>query len=141
MNIFTLLETLHIHFGLFFWYHMVKSNTKEDAFNYHLSSSRIQVERTFDTMYSMWGILWKPLSFTHTNNAVIEDTICRLHNFILEYKQSINANISINSHFDFIYDDIKRFLDTHYDDFIGIFGDETDPSTLNETISKITTID
>ena len=62
--------------------------TCEDDFNYFHSSSRITIECTFGEIDMRWGILWKPLCFTLKNNIRIIDSCFRLHNFIVNYRES-----------------------------------------------------
>ena len=64
-----------------------KPNTAEDIFNYHLSSSRINIECTFGDIDARWGIFWRPLKFPHQQHKFIMDLCTRLHNFIIEQSQ------------------------------------------------------
>ena len=65
-----------LHSFLMVPFDSVKPHTKEDTFNYHLSSSQIYVECTFGSMYSTWGILWRPRQFSIQDNVMVVDSIC-----------------------------------------------------------------
>ena len=41
-----------------------------------------------------WGILWRPLSFSLKNNIQIIDACLRLHNFIVNYRESL-GNVTV----------------------------------------------
>ena len=54
-------------------YDNAKPNTAEDIFNYHLLSSRINVECTFGDIDVCWGIFWRPLKFPLQQHKFIID--------------------------------------------------------------------
>jgi len=62
--------------------------TDEDNFNFFHSSSRISVECVFGEIDLRWGILWRPLCFNMKHNINTIDACLRLHNFIVDYRES-----------------------------------------------------
>lgn len=118
-------------------YDRAQPGSKEDSFNYQLSSSHIYVECAFGTMYTKWGILWKPLQFRLKHNVVVViDTICWLHNFLIDYEPDNNLQPSNST--DYIDEDMTRFLSKHDKDYIGIFCDEGNIShTKNFLLYKV----
>ena len=71
-------------------YDGAKGGSKEDDFNYHLSSCCIYVECTFGEIYKRWGILWRPLAFKLVHNIRIVDSLLHLHNFIIKFEMDNN---------------------------------------------------
>ena len=69
-------------------YDNAKPDSKEDAFNFYLSSNRIYVECAFGEIDRRWGIFWKPLSGLLVNHKYVIDSALRLHNFIVDYREN-----------------------------------------------------
>ena len=61
--------------------------SKEDSFNFFLSSCRIYVECCFGEIDRRWGVLWKPLVGKLKNHKHTIDACLRLHNFIVDYRE------------------------------------------------------
>ena len=61
--------------------------TSEDDFNCFYSSSKISIQCTSGEVDMRWGILWKPLGFTLSNNIQVIDKCIRLHNFIVDFRE------------------------------------------------------
>ena len=59
-----------------------------DNYNYYHSSSRISVECAFGEINNRWGILWKSLGYDLSTNTSIIDACLRLHNFIVNYRET-----------------------------------------------------
>ena len=106
-----------------------KAGTKEDAFNYHLSSCRIYVECAFGEMYKRWGILWRPLAFRLQHNMKIIDSVLRLHNYIIQYEMDNDIRTFDRNDDMFINMEMSRFFSANIDNFVGIF---TDDEVANE---------
>ena len=53
-----------------------------DAFNFFLSSSRINIECAFGELVRRWGILWRTLHFDLAKSQKIIQVCMLLHNFI-----------------------------------------------------------
>jgi hypothetical protein len=63
--------------------------SEEDAFNFYLSSARIKVECCFGEIDgTRWGIFWRPLSYSLKDNLSVIDAAMRLHNFIVDFRNS-----------------------------------------------------
>lgn len=70
----------------------------KDAFNYFMSStSRNVVERMFGQVYQRWGILWRPIRYPLRRAPMIILALFRLHNFLLDVKDSNDTMPSFNS--------------------------------------------
>ena len=76
-------------------YDNASPGSKEDAFNFYLSSNRIYVECAFGEIDRRWGIFWKPLQTSLTNHRYVIDAGLRLHNFIVDFR---NQNSVINQY-------------------------------------------
>ena len=63
-------------------------STSEDNYNFFHSSSRISVECAFGEIDLRWGILWRPLKFSLKHNLQVIDACLKLHNFIIDYRES-----------------------------------------------------
>jgi len=57
-----------------------------DAFNFYLSSCRINIECAFGELVMRWGIFWRTLQFGLKKNLKIVQVCMLLHNFILDHK-------------------------------------------------------
>jgi hypothetical protein len=69
-------------------------NSPEDAFNFWLSNSRIQIECTFGELVMRWGIFWRKLTFSIEQIGKIINAAMLLHNFLVderEAEQGLNA--------------------------------------------------
>ena len=73
-------------------YDNASPHSKEDAFNFYLSSNRIYVECAFGEIDRRWGIFWKPLQTSLTNHRYVIDAGLRLHNFIVEFRNDKNED-------------------------------------------------
>lgn len=60
------------------------TNSPEDAFNFWLSNSRIQIECAFGEIIMRWGIFWRKLKFPLAKSLVIIRTAAKLHNFLID---------------------------------------------------------
>ena len=69
-------------------------NTKEDAFNFFLSSNRITVECAFGEISRRWGILWKPLEGSLSRKVNVIDATLKLHNICVEYRLKNNTEFT-----------------------------------------------
>jgi len=107
--------------------------TAEDNFNYFHSSSRIVVECALGEIDLRWGILWRPLQFSLDLNCKIIDACMRLHNFIVDFRET-NLCVTESTALDreVFDDDCRRYLATHleqYEDGVydgGVYGGEHD---------------
>jgi len=104
-------------------YDNARHGSPEDAFNYHLSSSRIFIECAFGEIDARWGIFWSPLRFRLEQNINVIDAAMRLHNFIVMYdlQHDNRKNLSKCNEFE---EDILKFMAANSNEIVGIFGDE-----------------
>jgi hypothetical protein len=58
-------------------------SSRQEAFNYYLSSLQILVEQAFGVIVGRWGILWSPMRCT-LKKATRVVVVCKLHNFIID---------------------------------------------------------
>lgn len=70
------------------------AGSPEDAFNFWLSNSRIQIECTFGEIVMRWGILWRKLLFDIEDVGRIITAATLLHNFLVDERES---DVSINT--------------------------------------------
>ena len=84
--------------------------TPEDNFNFFLSSLRISVECAFGEIDLRWGILWRSLKFSLKTNCAVIDACMRLHNFIVDNRQSSNMDLIDREIFD---DECRLFYAVH----------------------------
>ena len=96
--------------------------TPEDNYNYFHSSSRISVECAFGEVDLRWGIFWKPLKYTLKTNCKIIDACLRLHNFIVDHRESTAMDLIDKSVFD---DECRRAFAVSVD-IEGVMGGEFD---------------
>ncbi len=66
----------------------VRSLSPEDAFNFWLSNSRIQIECAFGEIVMRWGILWRKLRFDIQCVGKVVTTAMLLHNFLVDERES-----------------------------------------------------
>ena len=65
-----------------------RPQSAEDDFNFYHSSARITVECAFGEIDLRWGIFWKRLKCSLENAAIIIEGSMRLHNFLVDYRES-----------------------------------------------------
>ena len=65
-----------------------KSLSPEDAFNFWLSNSRIQIECAFGEVVMRWGILWRKLLFDIKDVGKVIKAAMLLHNFLIDERES-----------------------------------------------------
>ena len=64
------------------------SDWLEDAFNFWLSNSRIQIECAFGEVVMRWGILWRKLLFDIKDVGKVLRAVMLLHNFLVDKRES-----------------------------------------------------
>ena len=108
-------------------YDNIMHKTKGDNFNFFHSSSRIIIECTFGKVDLCWGILWRKLGFNMEHNANAIDACLHLHNFIVDFREEVEA-IPARSERSLFDEDCRRFLTVHpttdASDASGVFGGE-----------------
>ena len=75
-------------------YSDAQSLSPEDAFNFWLSNSRIQIECTFGDVVVRWGILWRKLLFDIEDVGKVVTAAVLLHNFLVDERES---DLALNS--------------------------------------------
>jgi hypothetical protein len=70
------------------------SQSPEDAFNFWLSNSRINIECAFGEIVMRWGIFWRKLVFDIQHVGKIVTAAALLHNFLVDERES---NLGFNS--------------------------------------------
>jgi hypothetical protein len=95
----------------------VVHGTAEDNFNF-------LVECAFGEIELRWGILWRPLQCSLAHNCQIIDACMRLHNFIVEYRES--AIQSGGDEMDIFDEECSRFLAFNPDKLVEIHGGKMD---------------
>jgi len=75
----------------------------KDSFNFHLSSMRQCIERSFSVLTQRWGILWRPLRCRFRRWTTVLTVCAKLHNFC------IDKNIPVAQH--------RFYEDVEADDF------------------------
>ena len=107
-------------------YDNTRHGTAEDNYNFFHSSSRIVVECAFGEVDLRWGILWKPLRFSLRNNIRIIDVCMRLHNLIVDYRESAAVDDAPYER-ELFDDECRRFLAVNADmEEGGVHGGESD---------------
>jgi DDE superfamily endonuclease len=61
-------------------------SSRQEAFNYYLSSLRILVEQVLGVIVGRWGILWSPMRCTLKKATRIVVVVCKLRNFIIDQR-------------------------------------------------------
>ena len=61
---------------------------EEDAFNFHQSQLRINIECAFGMLVRSWGILWRPMSHKLSKVSRIVGACIRLHNFNIKHRMA-----------------------------------------------------
>ena len=69
-------------------YDNAEPRSQEDDFNFYHSSARITVECAFGEIDLRWGIFWKRLNYNLENSSIIIEGAMRLHNFLVDYRES-----------------------------------------------------
>ena len=69
-------------------YDSASPRSPEDDFNFYHSSARITVECAFGEIDLRWGIFWKRLGFGLENCAIIIKGAMRLHNYLVDYRET-----------------------------------------------------
>ena len=100
----------------------------EDSFNYFQSASRIYVECAFGEITMRWGIFWTPLMFNLDKDRYVIDAAFRLHNFVVDYR---NSNDNGKAEMDFFTEDCLRFMTTNPNELVGTFGNGVDGESYN----------
>ena len=105
-------------------YDNAKPKSQEDVSNYYHSRARICVECAF----GRWGISWKKLNFNLDNSVTILPAALRLHNFLIDYresKQDINDRdrASAKAEFSSFERECTEFARLYPDELVGVFGD------------------
>ena len=77
-------------------YDNVLHGSDEDNYNFFQSSARIWIECAFGEIDLRWGILWRPLKFSLKHNIAVIDACMRLHNFIVDFRESILSSTSFD---------------------------------------------
>ena len=103
----------------------------KDNFNFYLSSCRIYVECCFGEIDRRWGILWRPLMGKLKNHKNTIDACLRLHNFIVDYRETKKGNVNFEGN------DENEELNRASDMFLAMnpfhaFGNDTNESTMDE---------
>ena len=63
----------------------------QDDYNFFHSSARITVECAFGEIDLRWGIFWKRLNYSLDNISIIVEGAMRLHNYLVDYRESFTA--------------------------------------------------
>ena len=88
--------------------------SKEDSFNFFLSSQRIYVECAFGEIDRRFGIFWKALEGNLKSHKYTIDACMRLHNFIIDFREEMKKNKKDTYNDDFE----RRELDIDSDEFV-----------------------
>ena len=64
-----------------------KPGTQQDAFNFWLSNSRIQIECTFGEFIARFGLFWRTLKFDMERCCHIIRAASKLHNFLIDCRE------------------------------------------------------
>ena len=63
------------------------SGSSEDAFNFWLSNSRIQIECSFGELVMRFGMFWRTLKFGPIRSCTIISAAAKLHNFLVDCRE------------------------------------------------------
>lgn len=94
----------------------------EDAFNFIHSSSRISVECAFGEIDSRWGIFWRPLRTNLCNHKFVIDACMRLHNFIIDHRESKSSSLLYQTDNQFFSAECLQFITANPEEIVGTFG-------------------
>jgi hypothetical protein len=64
---------------------------EKDAFNFHLSQLRINIECAFGMLVNRWGILWKPMRCPLHKVPKVVGVCMKLHNLIIDRHNEMDA--------------------------------------------------
>jgi hypothetical protein len=67
------------------------SDVYKDSFNYHLSSMRQCIERSFAMLTQRWGIFWRPLRCSFNKWTLVCTVAAKLHNFLIDMDETFNT--------------------------------------------------
>lgn len=73
-------------------YANAKPHSFEDAFNFWLSNSRIQIECTFGEFIARFGIFWRTLQFDLVRCCNVINAAAKLHNFLIDCREGTDLN-------------------------------------------------
>jgi len=73
-------------------YYNAKPGSPEDAFNFWLSNSRIQIECTFGKFISRFGIFWRTLKFDLFRSVDIIKASAKLLNFLVDCRENMGEH-------------------------------------------------
>ena len=65
------------------------SKSPEDSYNFYHSSARITVECAFGEIDRRWGIFWSAISYSLNNTCIICEGAMHLHNFLVDFRNSL----------------------------------------------------
>jgi hypothetical protein len=68
------------------------AGSEEDAYNFWLSNSRIQIECTFGENVMRWGILWRKIIFDLYMVGDIVNAAFLLHNFLIDERERCGSH-------------------------------------------------
>ena len=105
-------------------YDNAKPGSKEDAFNFHLSSCHIYVECAFGEMYKRWGFLWRPLTFKLVNNICIIECIFYVHNYVIQFELDNNIRTFDRLDENYMTTEMMEQMQVNISNFVGYFGDD-----------------
>ena len=75
-------------------------DTPAEAFNFFLSSHRMHIEQAFGIMRARWGILWRPLRFSLSQNSRVVQLAMCLHNYCIDRKDDALANLMTSTEYE-----------------------------------------
>ena len=115
-------------------------DSKEDNFNFFLSSNRIYVECAFGEIDRRWGIFWSPLEGSLQNHQYTIDAAIRMHNFIVEFRElQENEGKNVDDDLEELNIDSDNFLMNNPSTILGPIAEET--QFEHGTRGRPTTID
>ena len=103
-------------------------DSKEDNFNFFLSSNRIYVECAFGgEIDRRWGIFWTPLEGSLQNHQYTIDAALRLHNFIVEFRelQKNEGKMNVDDDLEELNIDSDNFIMNNPSTILGPVAEET----------------
>ena len=84
--------------------------SEDDAFYFYHSSARITVECAFGEIDLRWGIFWKRLNFSLDNSAIIIEGAMRLHNYLVDFRESMKDDLLVTYERNLFQEDIANSL-------------------------------
>lgn len=79
------------------WNRRNLDGTAMDSFNFYLSQLRINIECAFGILVRRWGVLWRPLEFSHERQPKLIMACALLHNFCMDNNGTRAEQISRDS--------------------------------------------